>query len=120
MKKTAQQKAIDNRANQLNPNNPAYYKSRMGNTPKKHNNNNHNHHNNQKTVVVHHHHNHYVQKPIGDQTRVCPICGAAGNVSFVKNSCKKYVHIIRTEFGKTTVLLCNSCGGTFKVKRQDY
>ena len=32
MKKTPQQKAIDNRANQLNPNNPAYYKSRIGST----------------------------------------------------------------------------------------
>lgn len=116
MKKTAQQKAIDNRANQLNPNNPAYYKSRMGNTPQKHNNNR----NNQKTVVLHHHHNHYDQKPVGGQTRVCPICGAAGNVSFVKNSCKQYVRLIRTEIGKTTVLQCNSCGGTFKVKRQDY
>ena len=39
-------KARDNRANQLNPNNPAYYKSRMGNQPKA------------KTKVVHHHHHH--------------------------------------------------------------
>ena len=40
-------KARDNRANQLNPNNPAYYKSRMGNQPKA------------KTQVVHHHHHHH-------------------------------------------------------------
>ena len=119
MKKTAQQKAIDNRANQLNPNNSAYYKSRMGNNPKKHTPQN-NKNNNQKTVVLHHHHNHYDQKPVGGQTRVCPICGAAGNVSFVRNSCKQYGRLFRAEIGKTTVLQCNSCGGTFKVKRQDY
>ena len=49
-------KARDNRANQLNPNNKAYYKSRQNNQSKKH-------HGGSKTTVyktkvVHHHHNH--------------------------------------------------------------
>ena len=38
--------ARDNRANQMNPNNPAYYKSRQGNHSK----------GKSKTKVVHHHH----------------------------------------------------------------
>ena len=112
MKKTAQQKAIDNRANQLNPNNPAYHKSRSGNTK------------NGKaqgktTTIVVHHHNHSVKAPIGNQTRVCPICGATGNVSFVKNECKKFSHILHREIGKKTVLKCHSCGGTFSINRID-
>ena len=44
----------DNRANQMNPNNPAYYKSRQGNQKS---NKSHTHTNTiVRTEVVHHHH----------------------------------------------------------------
>ena len=121
MKKTANQKAIDNRANQLNPNNPAYYKSRMGNKPKKNNyDNKRNTRNNQKTVVVHHHHNHVVPNVGGPQTRVCPICGAVGNVEFLRNGCGRFGILTGTGIGSKTYLKCNSCGGTFHIKRKNF
>ena len=111
MQKTAKQKAIDNRANQLNPNNPAYHKSRMGNTPKKNNDK-------PKTVVIHHHHNHIEQKTVGGQTRVCPICGAVGNVQYVSSTCGTFGRVTRTWIGSKIILHCNSCGGNFKIDRK--
>ncbi len=59
-------KARDNRANQLNPNNPAYYKSRQGSNSK----------GKIKTKVVHHHHHH------GDNNLgfKCKCCGKAGKL----------------------------------------
>ena len=46
-------KARDNRANQMNPNNSAYYKSRMGNTTRS----------KTKVIIVHkHHHHHHAKK----------------------------------------------------------
>jgi len=101
MKKTAQQKAIDNRANQLNPNNSAYYKSRMGNAQKKNKQNNKN---NQKTVVVHHHHNHTSSKATSGQSRPCPLCGCRGNLYATG----------KHRFGQAQ-MCCRSCSGTFFV-----
>lgn len=102
MKKTAQQKAIDNRANQLNPNNPAYYKSRMGNSQKK--NSNQNNKNNQKTVVIHHHHNYNAKKPVNGQSRPCHLCGCSGRLHATG----------KHRFGQAQ-MRCGSCGGTFFV-----
>ena len=60
-------KARDNRANQLNPNNPAYYKSRQGNQPKA------------TTKIVHHHHHH---NHGGDnQGFACKLCGKRGKLT---------------------------------------
>ena len=56
-------KARDNRANQMNPNNIAYYKSRMGNFSAP------------KTKVVHHHHHHHNGKAF-----TCPFCGRQGTL----------------------------------------
>ena len=95
MKKTAQQKAIDNRANQLNPNNPAYHKSRMSS--------NNNRKNQQKVIVIHH--NHTSKKNASDQTRVCPLCGCRGRLLATG------AH----GFGKAE-LYCRSCEGKFFVK----
>lgn len=55
-------KARDNRANQMNPNNPAYYKSRMGNAVRR----------KTKVIVVHkhHHHHHHVEKPRTSNNRL--------------------------------------------------
>lgn len=105
MKKPAQQKAIDNRANQLNPNNPAYYKSRMGNDYKKHTpqNNKSYKYNNQKTVVVHHH-NHSAPKTVNGQSRPCPLCGGKGNLYATG----------KHRFGQAQ-LCCRFCNGTFFV-----
>lgn len=101
-------KARDNRANQMNPNNPAYYKSRMGNSPKKksknaksqewHGNSSGKYQkpNNQrmpapKVKVVHHHHHHThvereyinanpISQPMTDNSILyrCPYCGREG------------------------------------------
>ena len=66
-------KAIDNRANQLNPNNPAYYKSRQGSNSK----------GKTKTKVVHHHHHHHH----GDNNLgfKCKCCGKAGKLISLGN-----------------------------------
>ena len=109
MKKTAQQKAIDNRANQLNPNNPAYHKSRMGNDHKKNTtqNNKSRKKNNQKTIVLHHHHHHNngAPKNANGQTRECPLCGGKGNLRATGfNLCSE------------AELRCGFCNGTFFVK----
>ena len=69
MNYNAQKKAIDNRANQLNPNNPAYQKSRMGNQNKnKHNN----HQSNNKP------------KNNNGQTSSCEICGVRGMLPAIR------------------------------------
>ena len=60
-------KARDNRANQMNPNNPAYYKSRQGNK--------------KKTNVVHHHHHHHHGGK--NQGFACKVCGKRGKISSV-------------------------------------
>ena len=62
-------KARDNRANQLNPNNPAYYKSRQGNQPKS------------KTKVVHHHHHH--NHGGSNQGFACKRCGKRGKLTAI-------------------------------------
>lgn len=58
-------KARDNRANQMNPNNPAYYKSRQGNKSVS------------RTQVIHHHHNH----GRGNQGFACKLCGKRGKLT---------------------------------------
>lgn len=112
----------DNRANQMNPNNIAYYKSRMGNTSKKQTtsqanqqhkkstgnynqkqatknnytgNTKNNHAGNTKNVkVVHVHNNHtYTEQNLG---YLCPLCGRAGKLH-------------TTLFG----MKCDHCGGRF-------
>ena len=78
-------KARDNRANQMNPNNPAYYKSRQGNKQKT------------KTKVVHHHHHH--NHGSKNQGFACPCCGKRGKLSawsFVGGD-----------------MYCGHCGSTF-------
>ena len=91
----------DNRANQLNPNNIAYYKSRMASTsPNKSNNKsaNKNIHNN-KTVknVTNVYHTH-TQNNLGYK---CPLCGRAGGLETAM-------------FGK---MRCKHCGGKFEKYR---
>ena len=109
MKKTAAQKAIDNRANQLNPNNPAYYKSRMGSYSQKNNN--------QKTVVVHHHHNH-TSGASNHQTRLCPICGSTGHIQYLGTNRTALDKITRN--GGKVMLKCKDCGGTFHINRDSF
>ena len=97
MKKTAQQKAIDNRANQLNPNNPAYYSSRMGN---------------QKTIIVNlkkNKNNRPQQKKpkrqsSNGQTRRCTVCGFVGNVRATGDY-----------YSGGVELRCGSCNANFWV-----
>ena len=92
----------DNRANQMNPNNIAYYKSRMGNTPKKQTNtksnqkksSNHYTSNTKNVKVVHVHNNHnHTNQNLGYR---CPVCGKAGGLH-------------TTMFG----MKCDHCGGRF-------
>ena len=78
-------KARDNRANQMNPNNPAYYKSRQGNQPKS------------KTKVIHHHHHH--NHGGNNQGFACPRCGKYGKI-----------HVVP---GYSTYMSCGFCGGKF-------
>ena len=106
MSYNAQKKAMDNRANQLNPNNPAYHKSRMGNTQSnknKNHSNNHKNNNQPKTIVIHHHHNNKPKNNNG-QTRSCEICGGKGRLSVIGTGL----------FGKVQ-MRCGYCGGTFNV-----
>ena len=77
-------KARDNRANQMNPNNPAYYKSRQGN----HSNGK------SKTKVVHHHH-HHGNNNMGFR---CECCGKAGALTAAGYGWMR----------------CGYCGGIFK------
>ena len=79
-------KARDNRANQLNPNNPAYYKSRSGNKKK---------HSSGGSTVVHHHHHHGGGNNIGFR---CQCCGKAGK--------------LRSAYG-SSYMTCGYCGGSF-------
>lgn len=79
-------KARDNRANQMNPNNPAYYKSRQGNKQKT------------KTKVVHHHHHH--NHGGNNQGFACPCCGKRGSLM----SSDYYVGYMH----------CGHCGSEFK------
>ena len=87
----------DNRANQMNPNNIAYYKSRMGNSaPKSKQNHKQNtksahYTQNTKNVKVVHVHNH--DQNLGFR---CPVCGRAGGLS-------------TTLFG----MKCSHCGSHF-------
>ena len=107
MKKTAEQKAMDNRANQLNPNNSAYWNSRKGGKNKKKGGNNSKNHHNQTTKVIHHHHHHnHKSSNNNGQTRACRICGARG--------CLKTTGFYGL-FGRIE-LRCSSCGGTFFVE----
>lgn len=78
-------KARDNRANQMNPNNPAYYKSRQGNKSK-----------NKNQVVHHHHHHHHGGN---NQGFACPHCGKRGRIHVVPGY-NYYMH-------------CGFCGGNF-------
>ena len=94
-------KARDNRANQMNPNNPAYYKSRMGSSSKKNSKktngndfykqqNKHTKNNSTKVVHHHHHHNHVEREYIvttstpqpsdNSKVYVCPYCGTKGSL----------------------------------------
>lgn len=78
-------KARDNRANQMNPNNPAYYKSRQGSNSK----------GKSKTKVVHHHHHH--NKNNGFR---CKCCGKAGKL-----------YSVGTDSWGYTIMACGYCGG---------
>ena len=90
----------DNRANQMNPNNIAYYKSRMGGTTKKQNSGNYNQQkkstknnymtNNKNIKVVH------VHQP-KNEGYCCPICGKPGGLH-------------STMFGS---MKCSHCGSRF-------
>lgn len=93
-------KARDNRANQLNPNNEAYYKSRMGNknSNKSKTNSQKNHQQNHSTKVYH---NHYHQsKPDNNLGRRCPLCGRAGKLTVGMFGYKMH---------------CGYCGGSYKI-----
>ena len=81
-------KARDNRANQMNSNNPAYYKSRQGSNSK----------GKSKTKVVHHHHHHNNNKNIGFR---CKCCGKAGKLYSVDDRCG------------WSIMRCGYCGGQF-------
>ena len=102
MKKTSNQKAIDNRANQLNPNNPAYYKSRMGNSQKK--NNQQESQEQSKTIIIHPHHTYNAKKPTNSQSRPCPLCGCSGRLRATG----------KHRFGQAQ-MRCGSCSGKFFV-----
>ncbi len=81
-------KSRDNRSNQLNPNNPAYYKSREGNG--------------QKVIVV-------KQKPRSTNSNVgfaCPLCGKRGNF--------KAIYTGWDWDGDYNTMKCGYCGGQFK------
>ena len=83
-------KARDNRANQLNPNNPAYHKSRTGGA-KKHSGGSKKSRN--KTTIVHHHH--HGGNNAGFR---CKCCGKAGKLTSIYGS---------------SYMRCGFCGGSF-------
>ena len=82
-------KSRDNRANQMNPNNPAYYKSRQGSTSKP------------QVKVVHHVSSHSG----GNQGFACRLCGKKGKLSSTGRS-----------VGSEVLMRCGYCNGTFWKK----
>ena len=93
-------KARDNRANQLNPNNPAYYKSRMGNTKKSSGGGKKVSHS--STTIVHHHHHNNTSSPVNTNIGFrCKLCGKAGRLTAG-----------RSILGRK-IMRCGFCKGSF-------